>query len=111
MSLRLEIKKKMVERSPRVKAIDFHANNSWVVLGLYSGTLVLNDYSNNVSIISIRPAFGPFKHLIIQFGLLSFYHRNIGSYQGVMTSRYVSSTTILWRKLNRSKLILISSGP
>lgn len=51
MSLRLEIKKKMLERSPRVKAIDFHNENPWVVFGLYSGTLSLYDYSNNVSII------------------------------------------------------------
>ena len=48
MSLRLEIKKKMLERSPRVKAIDFHSTNSWVVFGLYSGTLALHDYQNNV---------------------------------------------------------------
>ncbi len=38
----------MLERSPRVKAIDFHPINTWVVFGLYSGTLSLNDYSNNV---------------------------------------------------------------
>ena len=48
MSLRLEIKKKMLERSPRVKAIDFHNQNPWVVFGLYSGTLSLFDYSSNV---------------------------------------------------------------
>lgn len=39
----------MLERSPRVKAIDFHPINSWVVFGLYSGTLALHDYSNNVA--------------------------------------------------------------
>ena len=38
----------MLERSPRVKAIDFHSTNSWVVFGLYSGTLALHDYQNNV---------------------------------------------------------------
>lgn len=53
MSLRLEIKKKMLERSPRVKAIDFHTENPWVVFGLYSGTLSLYDYSNNVKIIIV----------------------------------------------------------
>lgn len=50
MSLRLEIKKLMLERSPRVKAIDFHPQNPWVVFALYSGTLALYDYSNNVKI-------------------------------------------------------------
>ena len=49
MSLKLEIQKKMLERSPRVKALDFHNENSWVVYGLYSGMLTLHDYSTNVS--------------------------------------------------------------
>ena len=40
----------MLERSPRVKSIDFHQSNSWVVLGLYSGTIALHDYSNNVNL-------------------------------------------------------------
>lgn len=48
MSLRLEIQKKMLERSPRVKALDFHHENSWVAFGLYSGTIALHDYSTNV---------------------------------------------------------------
>ena len=52
MSLRLEIQKKMLERSPRVKAIDFHSENPWVVFGLYSGTLGLYDYSTNVLFLS-----------------------------------------------------------
>lgn len=51
MSLRLEIKKLMLERSPRVKAIDFHPHNPWVVFALYSGTLALHDYSNNVLVL------------------------------------------------------------
>lgn len=59
MSLRLEIKKKMMERSPRVKAIDFHSHNTWVVFGLYSGTLALYDYSNNVR---LRPCRFPSRH-------------------------------------------------
>lgn len=67
MSLRLEIKKKMMERSPRVKAIDFHMENSWVIFGLYSGTLALHDYSSNVPYNSCRHAFEPWKHLHILF--------------------------------------------
>lgn len=48
MSLKLEIQKKSLERSPRVKAMDFHNENPWVVYGLYSGTLALYDYNTNV---------------------------------------------------------------
>ena len=54
MSLRLEIQKKMVERSPRVKAIDFHSENPWIVVGLYSGTLGIYDYSSNVFYLLIK---------------------------------------------------------
>jgi hypothetical protein len=50
MSLKLEIQKKSLERSPRVKALDFHRDNTWVVYGLYSGSISLHDYSTNVSI-------------------------------------------------------------
>jgi coatomer subunit beta' len=66
MSLRLEIKKKMLERSPRVKAIDFHLTNSWVVFGLYSGTLALHDYQNNVLVSSNRPASALLRHRLSQ---------------------------------------------
>lgn len=61
MSLRLEIKKKMMERSPRVKSIDFHNQNTWVVFGLYSGTLALYDYSNNVPLLTCRLPSRPSK--------------------------------------------------
>ena len=60
MTLRLEIKKLMLERSPRVKAIDFHPHNSWVVFGLYSGTLALHDYSNNVRLCIIKDMYKDF---------------------------------------------------
>lgn len=53
MSLKLEIQKKMLERSPRVKALDFHNDNPWVVFGLYSGTLSLHDYSTNTCVRTI----------------------------------------------------------
>lgn len=48
MSLKLEIQKKSLERSVRVKALDFHHENTWVVYGLYSGSLSLHDYTTNV---------------------------------------------------------------
>lgn len=72
----------MLERSPRVKAIDFHPNNPWIVFGLYSGTLALYDYSNNVRIYYIpiinRPVFVHLKHQISQSEPLDLYHLKIG---------------------------------
>ena len=78
MSLRLEIRKKMVERSPRVKAIDFHNTNTWVVFGLYSGTIALHDYSNNVSRHIFSRVFEQLKLQIIRLELLSLCVKNIG---------------------------------
>lgn len=59
----------MLERSPRVKAIDFHPHNPWVVFGLYSGTLALHDYSNNVHncyYLYNRPVSVLYKHQLSQ---------------------------------------------
>lgn len=69
MSLKLEIQKKMLERSPRVKALDFHSEHSWVVFGLYSGTLALHDYSTNVLNTPLRHASAQSKHQFSQYAL------------------------------------------
>lgn len=79
MSLRLEIKKKMLERSPRVKAIDFHPLNTWVVFGLYSGTLSLYDYSNNVRTFTYRLPYVRYKHLHSLLEQSSSCPKSIGS--------------------------------
>ena len=84
MSLKLEIKKKMLERSPRVKALDFHPEFTWVVLGLYSGTLALHDYSTNVITILCRRASGPSRHLFSQLEQLGLYLKIIGLYADLM---------------------------
>jgi hypothetical protein len=85
----------MLERSPRVKAIDFHPNNSWVVFGLYSGTLALHDYSNNVLLFFIRRhAFELYKHRLFLFVQLNSFHKKTGSLQDLMISSFVYLTII-----------------
>ncbi|CAK88381.1 unnamed protein product (macronuclear) [Paramecium tetraurelia] len=48
MSLNFEIKKKHVARSERVKSVELHSEYTWVLSGLYSGVITIQDYSNQV---------------------------------------------------------------
>ncbi|CAL9684704.1 unnamed protein product [Knipowitschia caucasica] len=41
MPLRLDIKRKLTARSDRVKSVDLHPSEPWMVLSLYSGTVVV----------------------------------------------------------------------
>ncbi len=109
MSLRLEIKKKMLERSPRVKSVDFHLTNTWVVFGLYSGTLALHDYASNVQKFTSRHVFEHLRPPLFLSELLNFYVLNTGFWQEAMTSKFESSTITPWKKWKHSKLITILS--
>ena len=44
MPLKLDIKKQLSARSDRVKSVDFHPTEPWVLAGLYSGTVMIWDY-------------------------------------------------------------------
>ena len=46
MSLKFEIKKKHVARSERVKSVELHPEYAWVLSGLYSGVITIQDYAN-----------------------------------------------------------------
>jgi len=43
-SKRTEIKKLLFNRTDRVKAVDFHPAENWIICGLYSGKAYLYDY-------------------------------------------------------------------
>eukprot|EP00971_Amphidinium_carterae_P266164 5279779-Amphidinium_carterae.1 len=45
MPLKLDIKKKLSARSDRVKCVDFHPQEPWVLSALYSGNLFIWDYN------------------------------------------------------------------
>mmetsp|Transcript_66992 Transcript_66992/g.160514 ORF Transcript_66992/g.160514 Transcript_66992/m.160514 type:complete len:983 (-) Transcript_66992:192-3140(-) len=45
MPLKLDIKKKLSARSDRVKCVDFHPTEPWVLSALYSGNLFIWDYN------------------------------------------------------------------
>jgi len=51
MPLRLEIKKELHARSDRVKSLDMYPDNKpWVLAALYSGKVMIWDYSSNTCI-------------------------------------------------------------
>ena len=45
MPLKLETKKLLSARSERVKSVDFHPSEPWVLAALYTGTVMIWDYS------------------------------------------------------------------
>lgn len=46
MPLRLDIKKKLSASSERVKSVDLHPNDPWVLAALYSGNVMIWDYES-----------------------------------------------------------------
>ncbi|OMJ89059.1 hypothetical protein SteCoe_8885 [Stentor coeruleus] len=73
MPLKLDIKKKLCSRSERVKCVEIHTQQPWVVAGLYNGNIIIYDYitqavlkSFEVSNFPIRCAkFIPRMHWLI----------------------------------------------
>eukprot|EP00527_Entomoneis_sp_CCMP2396_P005753 CAMPEP_0198151108 /NCGR_PEP_ID=MMETSP1443-20131203/54282_1 /TAXON_ID=186043 /ORGANISM="Entomoneis sp., Strain CCMP2396" /LENGTH=935 /DNA_ID=CAMNT_0043816675 /DNA_START=77 /DNA_END=2881 /DNA_ORIENTATION=+ len=46
MPLRLDVKKKLSANSERVKSVDLHASDPWVLAALYSGNVMIWDYES-----------------------------------------------------------------
>ncbi|KAJ6715238.1 COATOMER SUBUNIT BETA'-1 [Salix viminalis] len=44
--LRLEIKRKLAQRSERVKSVDLHPSEPWILVSLYSGTVCIWNYQS-----------------------------------------------------------------
>lgn len=47
MPMRLDIKRKLVQRSDRVKGVEIHPTEPWILTNLYSGNVVIWDYETN----------------------------------------------------------------
>ena len=71
--MKLNLKKRLLAHSGKVKSVDFHPTFSWILLGLYNGSLSIYDYNTKssvqyleVSLYTIRSAkFMPEKNYII----------------------------------------------
>lgn len=54
MPLNLEIKKKLSARSDRVKSVDFHPSEPWVLSALYSGNLMIWDHNTQTLVKQVE---------------------------------------------------------
>jgi len=64
MPLRLDIKKKLSQRTDRVKSVDISTAEPWVLIGLYTGHLQIWNYD-----VSQQPCVCPLV-LLVSFQLL-----------------------------------------
>ena len=48
--MKLEVKKKMMNRSERVKSVEIHPTLPWTLIGLYTGVISIFDYNTHVSL-------------------------------------------------------------
>ncbi|CAK4617062.1 hypothetical protein LEN26_014692 [Aphanomyces euteiches] len=62
MPLRLDIKKKLSSRSERVKSVDLHPTEPWVLSGLYNGTVMLWDYDKQQLVKSFEVSTLPVRN-------------------------------------------------
>jgi coatomer subunit beta' len=49
--MRLDVKRQLFARSERVKGIDFHPSEPWILTTLYSGHVYIWSYETQVSIL------------------------------------------------------------
>ncbi|KAL0724476.1 hypothetical protein Bca4012_039075 [Brassica carinata] len=54
MPLRLEIKRKFLQRSERVKSVDLHPTEPWILASLYSGTVCIWNYQTQTMVKSFE---------------------------------------------------------
>ncbi|KAI6672087.1 hypothetical protein NL676_006972 [Syzygium grande] len=54
MPLRLEIKRKFIQRSERVKFVDLHPTEPWILASLYAGTVCIWDYQSHTMVKSFE---------------------------------------------------------
>ncbi|KQK19911.1 coatomer subunit beta'-1 isoform X1 [Brachypodium distachyon] len=54
MPLRLEIKRKFAQRSERVKSVDLHPTEPWILSSLYSGSVCIWDYQSQTMVKSFE---------------------------------------------------------
>ncbi|KAL1551322.1 coatomer subunit beta'-1-like [Salvia divinorum] len=54
MPLRLEIKRKLAQRSERVKSVDLHPTEPWILASLYTGTVCIWNYQTQIMVKSFE---------------------------------------------------------
>ncbi|CRG96603.1 beta subunit of coatomer complex, putative [Plasmodium gallinaceum] len=61
MPLNLDIKKKLNSRIGKVKCVDIHETETWILAALYNGKLIIFDYANQNTIKNIEVSLFPLR--------------------------------------------------
>ena len=59
--MKLNLKKRLVAKSGKVKSVDFHPTFSWILLGLYNGSLSIYDYNTNAAVQYLEVTLYPIR--------------------------------------------------
>jgi WD40 repeat protein len=59
MPLHMDVTKVFAQRSERVKCVDFHPSEPWLLTGLYNGTVCVWNYNDNTMVKSFTPCEHP----------------------------------------------------
>ena len=59
--MKLNLKKRLVAKSGKVKSVDFHPSFSWILLGLYNGSLSIYDYNTNAAVQYLEVTLYPIR--------------------------------------------------
>ena len=57
--MKLDIKKKLLNRSDRVKCVDLHQSQPWVLIALYGGTVMIYDYNTQTQVRQLEITNAP----------------------------------------------------
>ena len=59
--MKLNLKKRLVAKSGKVKSVDFHPTFSWILLGLYNGSISIYDYNTQTSVQYLEVTTSPIR--------------------------------------------------
>ncbi len=59
--MKFELKKFLVAKSGKVKSIDFHPSFPWVLVGLFSGSIMIYDYNTQATLHYLEVTSSPIR--------------------------------------------------
>lgn len=83
MPLRLDVKRKLLARSDRVKCVDLHPTETWVLVALYNGNVHIWNFENQQLVKSFEVFISIYSNgalLVVGFGpqtYISTHHLHI----------------------------------
>jgi coatomer subunit beta' len=59
--MKFELKKFLVAKSAKVKSVDFHPSFPWVLVGLFSGSVIIYDYNTQATLQYLEVTASPIR--------------------------------------------------